>query len=80
MGRFETADSTAALAGARVEVSRCRRALDGGSPPRFWFRRLTEAAKRLEAAAAILRMQAESIRFAHPEVEASPQKKPKEGP
>lgn len=51
-----TARSTR-IAEARTEVRRCQRALDSGSPPYFWWKRLDKAARDLEAAAAILRMQ-----------------------
>lgn len=42
---------------ARREVQRCQIALDKGSPREFWLARLDRAAKRFEAAAAVLRMQ-----------------------
>lgn len=42
---------------ARTEVLRCQRNIDRGGEPDFWIRRLTSAAKVLEAAATILRMQ-----------------------
>lgn len=42
---------------ARREVERCRSEVDRGSPREFWIKRLDEAAKRYEEAAAILRMQ-----------------------
>lgn len=50
-------DSLDAVRSARLEARRCQRAVDGGSPPDFWTKRLTAAAKQYEAAAVILRMQ-----------------------
>lgn len=46
-----------AIRAAGSEVQRCQRNIDLGGSPEFWRRRLTEAAKRYEAAAVILRMQ-----------------------
>lgn len=54
-------DPTAALDAARKEVALCQRQLDQGSSPDFWLRRLDRAAKQLEAAAVILRMQIAAI-------------------
>lgn len=54
-------DSAKAIAACRREASLCRKHLAKGSPPRFWRRRLEAAAKQLEAAAAILRMQIVAI-------------------
>lgn len=45
------------LAACRREVRRCQAAVDNGYPPAMWIRRLGDGAKKLEAAAAILRMQ-----------------------
>lgn len=50
-----------AIAAARHEVTRCQQSLDRGASPDAWLRRLEHAAKQLEAAAAILRMQIAAI-------------------
>lgn len=55
-------DSVEAIRAAKREATRCRRAVENGSPRQFWIDRLTEAAKRYEAAAATLHMQADEIR------------------
>lgn len=54
-GRATVTDDEISL--ARLEVRRCQRNVDAGGDCAFWMRRLESAAKRLEAAAAILRMQ-----------------------
>lgn len=54
-------DPLEALQAAQAEAGRCRRAVDNGSPREFWIKRLTDAAKRYEAAAVILRMQLAAI-------------------
>jgi hypothetical protein len=46
-----------ALAHVRREVARCQRNLAAGGRAEFWRKRLGDAAKRFEAAAAVLRMQ-----------------------
>lgn len=50
---------------ARLEVTRCQRALDKGSPAPFWIQRLTRAAEECEEAARILREQLERMEGGH---------------
>ena len=52
------------ISGARLEVRRCQRSMDGGGSADFWLRRLERAAKKHEASAAILRMQIAAMGFA----------------
>ncbi len=49
--------SEEAIQMAKVEVARCQRAVDRGSPLQFWIDRLEVAAKNYGACVAILRMQ-----------------------
>lgn len=49
------------LSYAKIEVSRCRRSIDRGGDRVFWKDRLESAAKKLETAAAFLRMQITAI-------------------
>lgn len=55
-------DSLGVLRAARVEAVRCARAVEKGGSPAFWRNRLETAAKQLEAAARILRMEMESLK------------------
>lgn len=59
-------DSLATLRAARVEAVRCARAIEKGGAPAFWRNRLETAAKQLEAAAAILRMELAAIQERQP--------------
>jgi hypothetical protein len=48
---------------ARTEVERCRRHVERGGPIEFWIDRLETYAKRLDAAATILKMQIAALRI-----------------
>lgn len=53
-------NSRDALKAARIESARCARHVNPGTR-KFWLKRLEQAAKQYEAAAAILRMRMHAI-------------------
>ena len=54
------------LNSVHLEVRRCQRAVDRGSPKEFWVKRLDRAATDLEEAVTVLRLTIDSLRTERP--------------